>query len=57
MSVCPYSHPDNLLHNLVRSGLKRSALFREAALKLDDFVYGRVPAPLENPDWIPDKKE
>jgi ferredoxin len=52
MSVCPYSHPNNLMHNLVRAGIKQSALFREAALKLDDFVYGRFPATLDNPDWL-----
>jgi ferredoxin len=54
MSVCPYSHPKSTFHNLVRAGVKRSALFREAALRLDDFFYGREPAPLELPDWIAD---
>ena len=52
MRVCPYSHPNNLMHNLVRAGIKQSALFREAALKLDDFVYGRYPVTLDNPDWL-----
>lgn len=52
MSVCPYSHPNNTMHNLVRAGIKQSAIFREAALKLDDFVYGRFPATLDNPDWL-----
>ena len=52
MSVCPYSHPNNRLHNLVRAGVKRSAIFRQAALKLDDLFYGRQPASLEFPDWI-----
>jgi ferredoxin len=52
MSVCPYSHPDNLLHNIVRRGLKQSALFRSAALTMDDFFYGREPEPLALPDWI-----
>lgn len=54
MSVCPYSHPNNTLHNLVRFGVKQSSLFRKAALKLDDFFYGRKPAPLEVPGWIGD---
>ena len=54
MSVCPYSHPDNTLHNLVRAGLKRSGTARQVALKLDDFFYGRQPEPLDLPDWIDD---
>jgi ferredoxin len=43
MAVCPYSHPDNLIHNLVRWGIRKSATFRRAALKMDDFLYGRKP--------------
>jgi ferredoxin len=43
LAVCPYSHPDNLLHNLVRWGIKRSGTFRRAALFLDDFIYGKKP--------------
>ncbi|MCP4167578.1 MAG: reductive dehalogenase [Chloroflexi bacterium] len=54
MSVCPYAHPDNLLHNMVRAGVKQSSLFRELALKLDDAFYGRQPATLDIPDWIGD---
>jgi len=45
MSVCPYSHPNTLLHNIIRRGLKNSSLFQIFALKLDDFFYGRKPAP------------
>jgi ferredoxin len=52
MSVCPYSHPDNLLHRLVRRGIRHSALFRKAALQLDDAFYGRVPPPQPLPDWL-----
>ncbi len=52
VSVCPYSHPNNFLHNLVRFGIKRNALFRETAIKLDDFFYGARPAPAELPEWI-----
>ena len=52
MRACPYSHPDSLMHNFVRAGLKRSALFRQMALKMDDFFYGRVPEPAEFPDWL-----
>ena len=52
MRVCPYSHPDNLLHNMVRAGLKQSAIFREFSLKMDDFFYGRIPEPVPVPDWL-----
>jgi ferredoxin len=44
MAVCPYSHPDNWIHNLVRWGNTRSGLFRRTALILDDFFYGKKPA-------------
>ncbi len=43
MSVCPYSHPDNWAHNLVRWGISRSGTFRRAALVMDDFLYGKKP--------------
>ena len=56
MKVCPYSHPDSLLHNLVRRGLGRSALFRRFALRMDDFLYGRRPTALPSPRWVPIRK-
>jgi ferredoxin len=52
MRACPYSHPNNLLHNLVRAGIKRSALFREFALKMDDFFYGQNPPAAPIPEWL-----
>ncbi len=52
IAVCPFSHPDNMLHNIVRSGIKQSALFRIAALKLDDLIYGRKPKPAPKPGWL-----
>jgi reductive dehalogenase len=52
VSVCPYSHPDNLMHNIVRYGVKRSGLFRRFALWLDNFVYGRRPASKPLQDWV-----
>jgi reductive dehalogenase len=52
ISVCPYSHPDNLLHNMVRFGLKQSSTFRTAALKMDDYFYGRKPVPKPLPGWM-----
>lgn len=43
MQVCPYSHPANLMHNLIRAGIKNSKLFARLALILDDLFYGRKP--------------
>jgi ferredoxin len=57
MSVCPYSHPNNAMHNLVRLAVRQSALLRAAALKMDDLFYGRKPAPLPIPNWIKDAVE
>jgi len=45
MSVCPYSHKNNILHNLVRTGINHSRPILYAALKLDDFFYGKIPLP------------
>ena len=52
VSVCPYSHPNNSLHNFVRWGLKRSMLFRRFALKMDDLLYDRKPKPCIVKDWM-----
>jgi ferredoxin len=43
LKVCPYSHPSNPAHNLVRWTIGRNHLARRAALWLDDLVYGRRP--------------
>ena len=53
MTVCPYSHPDNLAHNLVRRVIQRSSISRRAALWLDDLFYGRKPALRPQPTWLP----
>jgi reductive dehalogenase len=50
--ACPYSHPDNLLHNIVRGGIRTSSRFRRFALKMDDVFYGRTPPPEDIPDWL-----
>jgi ferredoxin len=52
VAVCPYSHPDNLLHDSVRFGVRNSAIFRRLAVGLDDVFYGRRPAPAALPEWI-----
>jgi ferredoxin len=51
MAVCPYSHPSNLAHNLVRWGIARSGAFRRGALWLDDLFYGRRPSSRMGPVW------
>ncbi|MEN8119203.1 MAG: reductive dehalogenase [Bacteroidota bacterium] len=43
IQVCPYSHPDNFMHNIVRKGIKNSTLFGKFALQMDDLFYGRKP--------------
>lgn len=52
MAVCPYSHPNNLLHNFIRWGINNSYIFRRFALKMDDLFYGRKPKPANFPDWM-----
>jgi len=52
ISVCPYSHPDNGLHNMVRFGMHNSGVFRNVALKMDDIFYGRKPAPKPVPKLL-----
>ncbi len=52
MAVCPYSHPDNAMHSLVRWGIRRNALLRSAALAMDDALYGRRPQPREELEWM-----
>lgn len=60
MAVCPYSHPNNPVHNLVRWGVRHSGMARRVALWMDDVFYpqrgpggGRQPAHQPVPDWIP----
>lgn len=52
MSICPYSHPDNIYHNVVRWGNAHSSAFRHAALWLDDLFYGKQPARRKPTGWI-----
>ncbi len=53
MSVCPFSHPNNLFHNVVRWCISFSPFFRRIAAPLDDLFYGRKKPPAKMPDWIP----
>jgi ferredoxin len=50
--ACPYAHPSNALHDVVRWGVRRSSLFRVVAVRLDDWLYGRNPAPVPPPAWM-----
>lgn len=52
VSVCPFSHQNNLLHNVVRAGINNSSLFRSLALKLDDTIYGRKPPSANLPKYL-----
>lgn len=49
MSVCPFSHPDNAMHNLIRRFIRRSYLMGKLALVGDDLLYGRRPKPTPPP--------
>lgn len=52
MSVCPYSHPDNFLHNIVRFGIQNSSIFSRIAVNLDDVIYGKKPLVKQPPTWM-----
>jgi reductive dehalogenase len=43
MTVCPFSHPDNFAHNLVRWLIRTSPGARRPLLWADDLFYGRRP--------------
>jgi ferredoxin len=53
MAVCPFSHPNNWAHNLVRAMIDRSPFSRRVALWLEDLFYAPKPAPRPHPDWLP----
>lgn len=53
VAVCPYSHPDTVLHNLVRRAARRSGLARRAILRMDHIFYGAHPEPQSAPSWLP----
>jgi ferredoxin len=56
MAVCPYSHADNLAHNLMRLALPHSGALRRLAVRADDLLYGRAPRPGRPPQWAHDSK-
>jgi ferredoxin len=53
MAVCPYSHPDTAMHNVVRWAVRRSGAARRAAVWLDDLFYGSLPGSRPFPPWVP----
>ena len=52
VAVCPYSHPDNLAHGIVRWATRRSRAARRLALRMDDLFYGRRPEVPAPPAWM-----
>lgn len=52
IKVCPYAHPNNLMHFIVRKGIKNNVLFRYLALNLDDFFYSKKPPSGNIPKWM-----
>lgn len=55
IAVCPYSHPDNLLHQSVRYLIRRAPLFRRLAVRADDWIYGKKPPSAALPAWMETK--
>ncbi|RPH31952.1 MAG: hypothetical protein EHM93_11470 [Bacteroidales bacterium] len=52
MSVCPFSHPNNLLHNVIRRLIRRSFIMARLAYIADDLLYDRKPKPKPIPNWM-----
>lgn len=42
MKVCPFSHPQSIVHNTVRRGIARSPFARRLSKIGDDILYGRT---------------
>jgi ferredoxin len=53
MSVCPYSHPNSAMHNVVRWFVRRSGVARRVVFRLDNAFYGSMPEPKPFPSWLP----
>jgi reductive dehalogenase len=51
ITVCPFSHRNNLFHGFIRWAIKNNLFFRYLALKLDDAFYGRRPRIRPLPQW------
>jgi len=53
MDVCPYSHPNSLVHNMVRWAVRRSGAARRGVYWLDRLFYGSKPLSKSAPGWVP----
>lgn len=52
LNVCPYAHPDSLVHSTIRRLIRRNKVVRKLAVVGDDFLYGRRPkCTTPVPDW------
>lgn len=51
MASCPYSHPDTLMHNVIRYFIRHAPVFRRIAATMDDLLYGRKPKPMDLEEW------
>lgn len=51
ITVCPYSHSDNMFHRFIRWAIKNNLVFRHLAIKLDDIIYSRKPPIRPLPGW------
>jgi len=52
ISVCPYAHPDNAMHRMIRFFIRKSSRMRRAALWFDDLIYGRKPSQRPLAPWM-----
>jgi ferredoxin len=49
LRVCPFSKPDTLVHEVIRSSVSLSSPGRGIAAKADDLFYGKRPEPIVLP--------
>ena len=52
IAVCPYGHPQGLMHSFVRAACRRSAVSRRFFSWADDLFYGRSPRSTRYPPWM-----
>ncbi|HCT30423.1 MAG TPA: hypothetical protein DIW31_06755 [Bacteroidales bacterium] len=52
ISVCPFSHPNNILHNVIRRLIRRSYIMARIAYIADDILYDRKPKPKPIAKWM-----
>ncbi len=51
MAVCPWSHPNTLIHRASKYLIVRSALARRVLAWADDFFYGNYKGDWYGPEW------